>query len=131
MLISSSSLQRKFLIKEYLVDLVVEHLHVIIVSLVEKSTHFLLSGVKVTTGDAEIAEKTVLARPDTYLCVTEDQEILVVNHTPDQTGVLGVFIGIVLSSIEEVCLARVERKQYGLLSHRGILADHSRIVAGQ
>jgi hypothetical protein len=92
-------------------DLVVEHFHLIIVSLVEKSIHFLLSSVEVATCDAEIAEQTVLTSTDTQLGVTEDQEILVVYHTPHETGVLRVFIGVVLRSIEEVCLAGVQRKQ--------------------
>lgn len=69
---SSRALQSKLLVEKDLVDLVVDHRHVIIVSLMQESTHFLLSSVKITAGDAEIAEQASLARPDTYLRVTKD-----------------------------------------------------------
>ena len=65
----------------YLMNLVIEEVNFVVVSVSEEGVDFISSRIEETAEDAEVAEDLCLAGADSNLGVAEDYVVLVVDHS--------------------------------------------------
>ena len=87
-------------LEDYLMDLVVYDLYLVLLALTEQHVHVLSLTPEVRIVDTEIAEQFFLSWLYSDLRVTINQEISVVNHSQHRFCIFPIFLGVVLYGIE-------------------------------
>lgn len=123
--------QFDFLVKEQLVDLVIDEFHFVhLLPLAQEGTDFVSLTHEVRASKSEVAIDLALAMPNPDLRVAENQEVIVIDHSTHRLGLFLILLRVVLEIIEQVILKVGQRKEDSFLVHQCLLSVFTRVVPG-